>query len=54
MTLDNQKFIVHYKISNSEHFKLEYDDVKMISNQLNLSFNKTEELLREHIKKKND
>jgi len=54
VTIENQQFTVHYKISNSEHFKLEYEDVKIISNQLNLSFNRTEELLREQIKKKND
>lgn len=51
VTLENQNFTIHYKITNSEHFKLEYEDVKMISNQLSLSFNKTEELLREQIKK---
>jgi pyridinium-3,5-bisthiocarboxylic acid mononucleotide nickel chelatase len=54
ITLENQDFIIHYKISNSEHFKLEYEDVKSVSNELNLSFNKTEELLKEQIKKKND
>ena len=54
VTLENQNFIIHYKISDSEHFKLEYEDVKSISNELNLSFNKTEELLKEKIKKKND
>ena len=52
--LENKKFIIHYKISDSEHFKLEYEDVKSISNQLKLSFNKTEELLKEQIKKEND
>jgi len=52
--LDNQNFTIHYKISNSEHFKLEFEDVKYISNALNISFNKTEELLKEEIKKKND
>jgi len=54
VTLENQNFIIHYKISDSEHFKLEYEDVKSISNELNLSFNKTEELLKEKIKKKNE
>ena len=54
VTLENQNFIIHYKISNSEHFKLEFEDVKSISNVLNISFNKTEELLKEEIKKKND
>ena len=54
VTLENQKFTVHYKISDSDHFKLEFEDVKSISNALNISFNKTEELLKEQIKKKND
>ena len=54
VTLENQKFIIHYKISDSDHFKLEFEDVKSISNALNISFNKTEELLKEQIKKKND
>jgi len=52
--LENQNFKVHYKISDSDHFKLEFEDVKSISNTLNISFNKTEELLKEQIKKKND
>ncbi len=52
--LENQNFIIHYKISDSGHFKLEFEDVKSISNVLNISFNKTEELLKEQIKKKND
>ena len=54
VTLENQKFKIHYKISDSDHFKLEFEDVKSISNALNISFNKTEELLKEQIKKKND
>jgi len=54
VTLKNQKFIIHYKISDSEHFKLEYEDVKSISKVLNISFNKTKELLKDQIKKKND
>jgi len=54
VTLENHDFIIHYKISDSEHFKLEYEDVKSISHELNISFNKTEELLRDQIKKKND
>jgi hypothetical protein len=54
VTLENQNFTIHYKISDSEHFKLEFEDVKSISNALKNSFNKTEELLKEQIKKKND
>ena len=52
VTIQNKIFTIHYKISNSEHFKLEYEDIKSISNELNLSFNKTEELLRDQIKKR--
>jgi len=52
VTLENQNFTIHYKTSDLEHLKLEYEDVKSISNQLKLSFNKTEELLKEQIKKK--
>ena len=52
VTIQNKIFTIHYKISNSEHFKLEYEDVKSISNELNLSFNKTEEILRDQIKKR--
>ena len=54
VNLENQNFIIHYKVSDSQHFKLEFEDVKSISNQLKLSFNKTEELLKEQIKKNND
>ncbi|MDC0159215.1 nickel pincer cofactor biosynthesis protein LarC [Candidatus Nitrosopelagicus sp.] len=54
VTLENQNFKIRYKISNSDHFKLEFEDVKSISNTLNISFNKTEELLKEQIKKKNE
>ena len=54
VTLENKNFKIHYKISDSDHFKLEFEDVKSISNALNISFNKTEELLKEQIKKKND
>ena len=54
VTLENQNFKIHYKVSDTEHFKLEFEDVKSISNALNISFNKTEELLKEQIKKKND
>jgi len=52
VTLENQKFTIHYKITDSDHFKLEFEDVKSISDILNISFNKTEELLKEQIKKK--
>ncbi len=50
--IDGHKFPVHYKIINGDsHFKIEFEDIKSISNSLNLSFNQTEELLREKINK---
>ena len=48
--IDGHKFSVHYKtVNNRTHFKIEFDDIKSISNSLNISFNQTEELLREKI-----
>ena len=48
--IDGHKFSVHYKIVKGDsHFKIEFEDIKSISNSLNLSFNQTEELLREKI-----
>jgi len=52
--IDGKEFLVHYKKSDTtSHFKIEFDDIKSISNSLNVSFNQTEELLREKIRKKN-
>ena len=48
--IDGHKFPVHYKIVKGDsHFKIEFEDIKSISNSLNMSFNQTEELLREKI-----
>ena len=53
--IDGKEFLVHYKKADTtSHFKIEFDDIKLISNSLNASFNKTEELLREKIRKKNE
>ena len=50
--IDGHKFPVHYKIVNGDsHFKIEFEDIKSASNSLNMSFNQTEELLREKINK---
>jgi len=52
--IDGREFLVHYKkADNTSRFKIEFDDIKSISDSLNFSFNQTEELLREKIKKKN-
>ena len=48
--IDGHKFPVHYKIvKDDSHFKIEFEDIKSISNSLNMSFHQTEELLREKI-----
>jgi len=52
--IDGKEFLVHYKKADSApHFKIEFEDIKSISNSLNTPFNQTEELLREKIRKKN-
>ena len=52
--IDGREFLVHYKEADAtSHFKIEFDDIKSISSLLNTSFNETEELLREKIRKKN-
>ncbi len=54
VTIDGRNFTVHYKISNSgfNNFKLEFDDVKTISNSLNKTFRETEELIKNQVKTK--
>ncbi len=52
VTIDGRNFTVHYKTSNSgfNNFKLEFDDVKTISNSLNKTFRETEELIKNQVK----
>jgi len=56
VTIDGQNFTVHYKTANknSKNFKLEFDDVKQISNLLNKSFRETGELIKSQVKQKLD
>ena len=56
VTIDGQNFTVHYKTANksSKNFKIEFDDVKQISNLLNKSFRETGELIKSKVKKKLD
>ncbi len=56
VTIDDQNFTVHYKTANknSKNFKLEFDDVKQISNLLNKSFRETGELIKSQVRKKLD
>ncbi len=54
ITIDGQNFSVHFKTTDdgSNAFKLEFEDVRMISNSLNKTFRETEELIKNQIKKK--
>ncbi len=56
ITIQGQNFTVHYKTSNSgfNNFKLEFDDVKSISNSLKKTFRETEELIKNQVKTKLD
>lgn len=56
ISIEGKNFTVHYKVSNNDfnNFKLEFDDVKMISNSLNKTFRETEELIKNQVKKKLD
>ena len=48
--IDGHKFAVHYKIVKGDsHFKIEFEDIKSISNSLNKPFHQIEDLIREKI-----
>lgn len=52
LVLDGKKFVVKYKVSTfkgKNHFKIEFDDLKLISNKLNKSIKETESLIRAKI-----
>ena len=54
VTIEGQNFTIHYKTANNnlKNFKLEFEDVKQISNSLNKSFRETGELLKSQVRKK--
>ena len=53
ITIDNQDFVVNYKTNDSSNkFKIEFDDIKLISGKINKSFRETEELIRHEIVQK--
>ncbi len=54
VTIEGQNFTIHYKTANNDlkNFKLEFEDVKQISNSLNKSFRETGELLKSQVRKK--
>jgi len=52
LILDGKEFIVKYKVSSfkgKNYFKIEFDDLKSISNKLNKSIKETESLIRAKI-----
>ncbi|MCE9652612.1 MAG: nickel pincer cofactor biosynthesis protein LarC [Nitrosarchaeum sp.] len=52
LTLDGKEFVVKYKISSfkgKNHFKIEFDDLKLISDTLHKSIKETESLIRAKI-----
>ena len=54
LTFDNNEFLVKYKVSTfkgKNDFKIEFDDLKLISNILNKSIKETESLIRKEIMK---
>ena len=53
--IDGHKFPIHYKIVNgTSHFKVEFEDIKSISNCLNRPFHQVEELVKAKIMKKDE
>jgi len=52
LVLDGKEFVVKYKVSTfkgKNYFKIEFDDLKLISNKLNKSIKETESLIRAKI-----
>ena len=53
--IDGHKFPIHYKIvSGTSNFKVEFEDIKAISNCLNRPFHQVEELVRKKMMKKDE
>jgi hypothetical protein len=52
LILDGTEFVVKYKVSSfkgKNDFKIEFDDLKSVSNTLNKSIKETESLIRKEI-----
>src|SRR5574338_169174 len=49
--IHNKDFTVRCKTTSKHQFKVEYDDIKAISNKLSLTFKQTEELIKAEVKK---
>ena len=53
--IDGHEFPIHYKIvKGNSHFKIEFEDIKSISNCLNKPFHQIENLVREKIMEKDE
>ena len=53
VSINGERFLVHYKVSGlrPEIFKIEYEDIKSISNSLGKTFKQTEELITKELVK---
>ncbi len=54
ITLENQHFSIRLKSTKQDmqNFKIESDDIKLVSNSLKKSFRESEELIRNELKKR--
>lgn len=49
--IHNKDFTIRCKTASKHQFKIEYDDIKAVSEKLSLSFKQTEELIKAEVKK---
>ncbi len=49
--INNKDFTIRCKTASKHQFKVEYDDIKALSNKLSMSFKQTEELIKAEVKK---
>ncbi len=49
--INNKDFTIRCKTASKHQFKVEYDDIKAVSEKLSLSFKQTEELIKAEVKK---
>ncbi len=48
--IHNKDFTVRCKVTKSKQFKVEYDDIRFIAQQLSMTFRQTEELIKAQVK----
>ncbi|MGI0003852.1 MAG: nickel insertion protein, partial [Candidatus Nitrosotenuis sp.] len=50
VNIHNKNFTVRCKVAKSKQFKVEYDDIRSIAEQLSMTFRQTEELIKAQVK----